>query len=196
MLAGKAQVSWLRLRNLAPSTEEKPGAGDAASRRGRAAPWSVLPAPPSRPFPAASQHLGLLRAGIPSMESLSPLRAPAAPLCPRELGIRSGNEAQAELSDPVLVFYPRHKPAWAARNPIPGEKISAHPHSHLQRLPPSIPAPSLCSFPGFSPQTCRIHPPALALCPRRARGFWDHPDPAGILRNAPGAGKGAPRRPR
>lgn len=97
MLAGKAQVSWLRLRNLAPSTEEKPGAGDAASRRGRAAPWSVLPAPPSRPFPAASQHLGLLRAGIPSMESLSPLRAPAAPLCPRELGIRSGNEAQAEV---------------------------------------------------------------------------------------------------
>lgn len=57
----------------------------------------MLPAPLSRRFPAASQHLGLLPAGIPSMESLSPLRAPAAPLCPPELGIRSGNEAQAEV---------------------------------------------------------------------------------------------------
>ncbi|KAM4885968.1 LOW QUALITY PROTEIN: microfibrillar-associated protein 2 [Sylvia borin] len=32
------------------------------------------------------------------MESLNPLRAPAAPLCPGELGIRSGNEAQAEAA--------------------------------------------------------------------------------------------------
>lgn len=57
----------------------------------------MLPAPPSRDFPAASRTPGWLLQGFASMESLIPLRAPAAPLCPGELGIRSGNEAQAEV---------------------------------------------------------------------------------------------------
>lgn len=74
-----------------------------------------------------------------------------------------------------------------------GENLLCSPHSHLQRPPPSIPAPSLCSFPEFSPQICRIQPPALLRVRAELGGFWNHPGPAGILRNAAGAGKGAPQ---
>lgn len=72
-----------------------------------------------------------------------------------------------QLSAPALVLSPRQNPAWAARNPIPGEEISARPRP--QRSPPSIPAPSLNSFAGFSPQTRRIHPKPAGFSPETRR---------------------------
>lgn len=86
-IAGKAQVSWPRL------AEEEPGEFSKGKLRapGFFQPHPGLFQPHSRPFPAGS-----CRDSLP-WKSRSPLRAPAAPLCPRELRIRAGNEAQAEL---------------------------------------------------------------------------------------------------
>lgn len=118
--------------------------------------------------------------------------APSSPICLSSCPENPFFSCVLQLSAPVLVLSPRHSSAWAARNP-PGENLCSSPFRSPGTPPPPSQRPPFAPFPGFHPKPAGFTPPALALCPCPARGgVWDHPDPAGILRNAPGAVKGAP----